>query len=194
MTNTPLVFRDMLRRAVLTLLVAPDPDARFLRRRSSWPVPVVQSMHDAYGALPERLRLISPTPQDITAAEVVSDWLAWLRREHGQDALNLVIVWALGTPTWKLAQRFRIQPRAVRYRMDRAIFLLYAHSVSDLAPPENARCEVGASPDRDLGHATFENTGRGAFELETPAPGKVWITDAQGGHWRKNGQRWRDGT
>lgn len=198
---TPLLFREELRRAVLTILVAPDPDARFLRQRSAWPTTVVDLARDAYGALPERMRLITPSPYDLSQAEIVTEWLAWLRREHGQESLNIVIVWALGTPTWRVAQRYHVHQRTIRYRIDRALSLLYVYSIGVADPlavnvtPELFDHGVIVDNTVELGHAKFENSGRGVINTSAPAlPSKVWVGDRDGGHWRKNGRRWRDGT
>jgi hypothetical protein len=44
-----------------------------------------------------------------------------------------------------------------------------------------------------LGHSLYENSGAGTFDLAEPAPGKTWVGDGRGGHWRINGKRWDDG-
>jgi hypothetical protein len=190
--SSPAEFREQLRRAVLTIITAPDPDHRFLRERAAWRFQVVQSAHDAYGSVVEALRLITPTPGDLSNAEVVGGWLSWLRRSHGQPMLNLIFVWALGSPSWRVAQRWRVHPRTIKRRTDRALRLIYRHAFGDDAVITPALFDHGVVLNDELGHATYEPASRGTFEMGNASASKVWVGEY--GQWRINGKRWRDGT
>jgi hypothetical protein len=78
--------REAIRRAILTLIVLPDAEARWLRRRTGWLQPTIRRPATPGGAV----RRFQPTAHDISAAEPVAPALAGLRRKAGDQGLRLV--------------------------------------------------------------------------------------------------------
>src|SRR5690242_5888430 len=113
-----LAIKNIVRRAIMTLLTLRDPDRKYQYRSSSWLLPVVNTAQEAYGYIRYGFE---PTPHDISQMDVVATWLAWLKRTEGEDAVRRIISWTLGVPTWRLAARERCSDRTIRNRIDRSI-------------------------------------------------------------------------
>ena len=112
-------MREIIRYAVMTLNAVRDPDARY-RGWSKLPTTIVRDVQEAYGYSTPWVRRFSPTARDITQMEVVMPWLAWLRREEGQDAIRRIIAWSLGVSVWRIGQREECSESTVMNRIDRS--------------------------------------------------------------------------
>src|SRR5690348_16561405 len=100
-------LRHLVSRAWQTFAQTPDPDRRFRTSGAAWPFIVVHDFHEAYGYSAPRARRFAPTAQDISNADLVMTWMAWLKREEGDDAIRRIMAWSLGVPAWMLGQRER---------------------------------------------------------------------------------------
>jgi hypothetical protein len=119
--------RELLRRAILTLAVVPDPDLRYrLGPKGCWPS-IVREARDAYGYAPPKMRAYHPTPEDQSRYLDVLAWLRWYEAEFpesGPQTVKLFIAWTFGTAMWQLQQRCKTNrrhpatPQTVRARMD----------------------------------------------------------------------------
>lgn len=180
---------EALRRALLALLMAPDPEARFLGWQSPWPDVVRLAAH-AYGATNARPRFAA-SPQDMAIAEIIAPAAAWLRRTEGEAAVRMVFAWALETPPWRLAERFKCQPRTIKARTERYLNLMVGAVVNlggrgdpfDLDPP---RFAVDMHPPSD--HPRSGSAPRTPLDTTGLAePSRVWVSGA----WFTNGRRHR---
>ncbi len=115
-----VAIKTIVRRAIITFMTLRDPDRKYQRefRGTSWLLPVVDTKQEAYGY---KNYGFEPTPHDISQMEIVADWLAWLKRSDGDNAVRRLISWTLGVPTWRLAARERCSDRTIRNRIDRSI-------------------------------------------------------------------------
>lgn len=111
-------FKEIVRRAIMTLLALKDPDRRWQSMSDGWLLSTVRDAREAYGYSEYRWE---PSAHDISQMEVVAGWLAWLRRTEGEGALRRIIAWTLAVPWWKLGQRERCSERTVRNRLDRSM-------------------------------------------------------------------------
>jgi hypothetical protein len=66
----------------------------------------------AYAYNEVRLR-VTPTPQDITRAEIVDSWLVWLYAVEGKRSVHRIFHWSYGAPLWQLAQREHRSERTI---------------------------------------------------------------------------------
>lgn len=113
-------MREILRRAILTMGMMPDPDDRFLgwaKAQSN----IVRDAREAYGWAPASVRRFTPTPHDIAQAERLEPWLAWLRREKGENAWRRLLAWSLDAPLWRLSQREGCSERTVWNRINQSV-------------------------------------------------------------------------
>lgn len=79
--------------------------------RAAWP-PIVRNTAEAYGMAPVEVRVIAPTAEQISRAEVVCTWLLWL----ADDVRLIVAAHAERIPWPKIARRDGRSERTVRYR------------------------------------------------------------------------------
>ena len=103
--------RELLRRAILTLMVVPDPDAAYRAGpHSAWPQ-YRQDAQDAYASAPERVQEFVPTQHDLSVFLQIMSWLAWYQRQSVWAAASVRIYIALvcGKPMWMLQQLVRRQ-------------------------------------------------------------------------------------
>jgi len=113
-------LREIIRRAVLTLVAVRDPDSRY-RGMAKLPVNVVHDVTQAYGYVSASMRFV-PSAYEIDQMEVVLPWLAWLRHGLGDDqACKRILAWSMGSPVWRIAQREQCSERTILNRMDRSI-------------------------------------------------------------------------
>jgi hypothetical protein len=110
--------KNIIRRAIITLMTLRDPDWRYQYRGSSWLFPVVNQAQEAYGYVQYGFE---PTPHDVSQMEIVADWLSWLKRTEGEWSIRRIISWTLGVPTWRIGAREKCSERTVRNRIDRSI-------------------------------------------------------------------------
>ena len=117
-------LRELLRRSVLTLAAVPDSDLRYrLGPRTAWPE-FVRHARDAYGSAPPRFRTFHPTRQDLSIYLEALSWLAWYRRNYGEETVRVFIGWCFGAAMWQLQERVSTNrrrpasPRTVHNRMD----------------------------------------------------------------------------
>lgn len=182
-------LRELARSAVQTMAAAFDPDARWLRPRSAWLFPVVHEASEAYGYGSAHATW-RPSPRDITRADIVADWLAWLRRVEGDLALTRLWRWALGTPVRRLAEREKCTERTIRNRIDRSL----AAILREFGGVE-ASVDVVDEPAPDP--VLVFRSARASTSAETPREvrqGRVWIGGRDGGSWYVAGKRWNDGS
>jgi hypothetical protein len=119
--------RELLRRAILTLAVVPDPDLRYrLGPRGNWPS-IVRDARDAYGYAPPKMRAYHPTPEDQSRYLDVLAWLRWYEAEYpiaGPETVRIFIAWTFGAAMWQLQvrcstnRRMPATPVTVRRRID----------------------------------------------------------------------------
>lgn len=110
--------KEIVRRAIITLMTLRDPHRKYQYRGSAWLFPVVNQAQEAYGYVQYGFE---PTPHDISQMEIVAEWLAWLRRQEGEWSLRRIISWTLGVPTWRIGAREKCSERTIRNRIDRSI-------------------------------------------------------------------------
>lgn len=184
------LLREVARRAVQTMAAACDPDSKWLRPRSGWRFAVVHDAVEAYGYDDVQVPPWRPSPRDISAADVVAGWLAWLRRVEGEAALKRLWRWAMGTPVRRLAEREKCTERTIRNRIDRSLAAI-ARQFGGVETP----VEVVEEP-APVAVLVFRS-GRPAAAAATPREvrqGKVWIGGKDGGCWYVGGRRWNDGS
>lgn len=98
---------NLLRRAILTLAVASDPDRRWQTGPRCAMPDTLREAVESYGYQAPRAARFQPTPRDFSRYMEVLEWLAWLRRQHGGEReARILIARAFGTPRWRLGQRF----------------------------------------------------------------------------------------
>lgn len=113
-------MREIVRRALMTLAAVRDPDHRFLgyaRQAGN----IVHEVKEAYGYSSASVRNFAPTAYEISQMEVVLPWLAWLRRQEGEQAIRRIIAWSMGSALWRIGQRESCSERTVTNRIDRSI-------------------------------------------------------------------------
>jgi hypothetical protein len=128
-------LKETIQEAWITLSRLPDPDARFRRGLGfGWILPTINDARDAYGSAPASENA-KASPEKISEAEVVFEWLAWLRREEppegGEYAIKRIGAWALGTPIWRMAQSERCSEKTIHNRIDRSVAKIVATFVAD---------------------------------------------------------------
>jgi uncharacterized protein DUF6362 len=113
-------MREIIRRAVLTLVAVRDPDKRYLGM-ARLPQTVVHDVNQAYGYVSASLRFV-PSSYEIDQMEIVLPWLAWLRHGLKDDrSCRRILGWSMGVPVYKLAQREDCSERTILNRIDRSI-------------------------------------------------------------------------
>jgi hypothetical protein len=177
--------REDVRRALLTLLVMPDREARWLRRTSSWSLPTIDDAHDAYGSRLACSRF-APTAHDVSNAELIAPALARLRQLHGEGALRLLTGWALGVPAWREAQRLNVTGRTVRNRVERLLGQLLALVGASLAATIEPEPMV-----EPVAYGSAMAAPPGSWSGTAVMPTPVWVGQAAGGQLVVNGKRWR---
>src|SRR5688572_24768301 len=177
------LLREVARRAVQTMAAAFDPDSRWLRPRSGWRFAAVNDASEAYGY--DEIRAAwRPSPRDVSAADVVAEWLAWLRREEGDAALRRLWRWAMGTPVRRLAEREKCSERTIRNRIDRSLAAI-AHQFGGVETAVEVVEEPAAPP------VLVYRASRPSAAAATPREvrqGKVWIGGRDGGCWYVGGR------
>jgi Domain of unknown function (DUF6362) len=140
-----MAVRELVRYAILTLATVRDPDARYqgLAKLPAW---VVHDVRDAYGYSTPSVRRFVPTPRHITQMELLTPWLAWLRREHGDLELRRLMAWAMGVPYWKLCDRERCSDITIKRRIDRSIALMVEQFVGVTLPIEYGEEPIDKTP------------------------------------------------
>lgn len=128
-------MREIVRYAVMTLAVLPDPDRKYLGL-AKMPVQVIHDVQEAYGYSSAWVRKFTPSPRHIEQMDVVMPWLAWLRREEGEQALRRIMGWAMGAPMWRLGQREGCSDRTILNRIDRSITHIIAQFAGNDLPVE----------------------------------------------------------
>lgn len=188
-------IKNIVRRAIMTLLTLRDPDHRYQRQYhgSAWLFPVVNTAQESYGYARYGFE---PTPHDISQMEIVAGWLAWLKRTEGEGAIRRIISWTLGVPTWRIGSRERCSERTIRNRIDRSIVaIIRQFAAVDLAveeveeqPPTASRNGKALQPLRpyDLVFDKSEGPHGGAVVLK-----KVYVYDAGFVTGIPNTRRWR---
>lgn len=187
-----IALRDVVQRAIITLMVIRDPDARYHGSGRSWCFDVVRDYQDAYGYSKPRVRQFEPTPIDIDRMEIVAVWLAWIRRggdggsvAEGERNLRRLISWALAVPMWRLASRENCSERTVRNRIDQSL-----NDILVRFGAINAEVEVIDEPYQNERTSFRVDVGR-RVEGVVPRMHKVWI---DGIGYMIDGRRHRDGT
>src|SRR3990167_2078135 len=118
---------DVVKRAIHTLWALKDPDARYLSAGSAWLFPVTSDDQEVWQMYGSRKWPFIPLPEDVSRMERVAVWLAWLRREHTDQALRRLIGWSLAVPTWVLAKREGCTERTILNRIDRSLAAILDH-------------------------------------------------------------------
>lgn len=116
-------MREVVRTTVMTLNALVDPHKKY-QGFARLPVEIVHDAKEAYGYTSARIRRFQPSAREISQMEVIAPWLAWLKREHGAEHFRRIWAWALGAPTWLMAEREGCTQRTVLNRIDRALCLL----------------------------------------------------------------------
>lgn len=175
--------RELLRRAILTMVSLPDPDARFQPIPGGWDV--VQGA-EAYGYTPAKFR-IRPSSADITLLDTLEPWLSWIRRTLGQPELDRLVAWSLGTPVWKIARREGRSERTIYNRIDRTVAAAIEHHAN-----ASIRVEIVDEPlvDERL-EAVICEKPPGPHGVGDPILKKVYIGEL--GFFVINGRRWSTG-
>jgi hypothetical protein len=169
------VVRELIRRAILTLAVLPDPDARYRHHpRSSWP-DIIRSVAEAYGYTAPTVRRFAPSPRDISRYLIVLDWLAWYRRERDRADVDLITAWALGAPAWKLEQRFRRTRRTLLRWIDgvvEAVIHRFRADASRMALDLARECHSISR------YREYDGGGASDLDDDSLGHGRVWVSDA----------------
>lgn len=190
-----IAVREIVRRAIMTLMAIKDPDERYLHSNSAWCFAVVRDAREAYGYGTASVARFQPSSHDISQMETVAVWLAWLRRTEGEGALRRIIAWTMGVPVWRLGQREKCSERTIRNRIDRSIAAIirqFAHA--DLT------VEIVEEPIKSLpAESVREGRPNSPFGLFLEKPHgphgavilrKVYVYDIG---FMIGGKRWRDG-
>ena len=75
------------------------------------------------------------------AMEIVIPWLAWLRREEGEQALQQIMAWSMGAPIWRLSGRERCSDRTRPIGSGHHQAVCGGHrQLSRSLRPKNCRC------------------------------------------------------
>lgn len=112
--------RELIRYAIMTLSALQDPDAKYLGL-AQLPQNIVHDTKEAYGYSSAVVRSFRPTAQDVTQMEYFATWLAWLRRQEGEQALRRIIGWSMGVATWRLGQREGCSDDTIMNRINRSV-------------------------------------------------------------------------
>jgi hypothetical protein len=117
---------ELIRRAILTISVAPDRERRWLTQEVST-LEVVRDLEEAYGYEEARRPKFRPQPRDVDNCLIVLSWLAALKAEPGSGRRDFNILWARAfkKPWWSLAQRYGKADRTIQRWHDNAI--LHVH-------------------------------------------------------------------
>jgi len=180
-----LTVREILRNALMTMAAARDPDKRYQGWRSSGLEPV-HSIQEAYGYASASVRAFTPSAAEISQAERVAPWLAWLRRDLGDDALRRITAWALGVPAWRLAQREDCSERQVMRRIDRSVAAVIAHFLGDTITVEYLDEPAKTQPTFALSFAPDRTT-----DATSTVPMKIYVGGRgmwRNGRWLRGGQ------
>lgn len=113
-------MKEIVRVAIVTLAALRDPDRRYLGY-ASLPQNVVHDVREAYGYSSVSVREFIPSAFHISQMEVVLPWLAWIRREEGEQSIRRIIGWAMGATAWRLGSREGCSDRTIHNRIERSI-------------------------------------------------------------------------
>lgn len=113
-------IREIIRRAVMALAAVRDPDARYMGL-SRLPATIVRDVNQAYGYVSASVRNFQPSSYELEQMEIVLPWLAWIRREEGEQACRRILAWAMGSQLWRIGQRENCSERTALNRIDRSI-------------------------------------------------------------------------
>ena len=114
-------MREIIRYVVMTLHAVPDPDARYPRLGEAAQPMFIREAKKPTATTPPWVRAGSPHARDITQMEVVMPWLAWLRREEGEDAIRRIWAWSLGVIGLAHRPARGVQRITVMNRIDRSV-------------------------------------------------------------------------
>lgn len=112
-------IREAVQIAILVLDALGDREWKFLAGGSA----LAGLMKDdwcGHGFDETKVRWI-PTAREISQAEVVDVWLAWLRSAEGASSIERIRSWAHGAPIWVLADREDCSERTINNRIDRSM-------------------------------------------------------------------------
>lgn len=108
--------REITRRGILSARALKDNDARYLELGRRW-----QVVHEAASAYGYAQLDFAPTPYEVDQAYVVMDWLGFVKRGEGRDAMLRIIAWAIGTAAWAMAKREQVSEKTIERRIDRSM-------------------------------------------------------------------------
>jgi hypothetical protein len=195
-------LRDVVKKAIWTLVALRDPDRQYMGGGTAWLLPVVRQW-DEYNSSAPRVRQFNPTPADVSHMEIVAVWLAWLRREESESALRRIWAWALAVPTWKIAQREGCSEKTVLNRVDRSLNAILKHFGATDAEIEAIEEKVGTGRKSASPRQGRVGDGGPAFMSERPlmddtlAGVRLRVLDliyVDGVGLMKGGKRHRDGS
>lgn len=116
-----------IKRAILTLSVLPDKEARFIygSNKAAWPE-TVKEVHDAYGYEAIKKPRFRPTASDVDDMLPVFEWLTWLKQQpQGEREFRILWARAFETPWWRLAERYRKGERTIQRWHDGAVSTIH---------------------------------------------------------------------
>ena len=137
-------LKETVREAWLTLAALPDPDARFRRGLGfGW---VFQTV-DAYKSDDPTRCKPTPSPEDVSEAEAVFEWLSWLRRQRPPSGGKFSIIrigrWASGMTNLRMAEIEGCSEKTIRNRIDRSVAEILSEFI---APTIDERTEACLLP------------------------------------------------
>ena len=165
-------LKETIREAWLTLAALPDPDSRFRRGLGfGW---VFQTIDDYRSDGLTRCKP-TPSPEDISEAEVVFEWLAWLRRqsepEGGEFSIIRIAAWSLGTMGWQMAQRENCSEKTIHNRIDRSVAEILDEFIVPTIDERTEACLLSMAADAaNIAPINEPETRRERIRGFTPAP------------------------
>jgi hypothetical protein len=173
-----------VRNGVLVMQAMGDLDYKYRRPLSStWRISAPDDPNTAYAYTELKLR-ITPSPRDITRAEIVDSWLVWLHATEGKRGAHRVFHWARGAPAWLQAQRENCSEGTIANRVDRSMAAILREFLC-------TETDVGIVEEpADKPVLSFHGEHTSDFTGAIGGHAKVWI---DGVGFMRDGRRTRDG-
>lgn len=181
-TNLHASLKRIIKHFILVLDALGDSEMRFLQQGASWRAVNEAS---AYGYTEAANVRLCPSAREVSQAEVVASWLAWLGKMEGALAVPRIVNWSHDEPMWRMAAKEKCSERTIANRIDRSV----ASILKQFGGVESDIESIEEGPDKPVQHfsspAVSVATGirQGTFD-------KVWI---DGIGFMKDGRRINSG-
>jgi hypothetical protein len=122
-----------------------DSEMRWLNQGAQW---LAVNEASAYGWTPAVTIRMAPTSREVSQAEIVASWLAWLGMTEGPKAVPRLVSWAHDEPKWRMAAKEKCSERTVANRIDRSV----AAILGQFGGVQVDIAEVNEGPEKPVGH------------------------------------------